>query len=78
MIGDKTFVHIQPNLYCYFIPPFSAKNKFWFNHHHYVFRADADTALVTIKDWKSDTEPGGPAGQETMLNFVEFQPYFSE
>ena len=78
MIDDKSFVWAQPNLYCRFLPPFSETNNFWFNHHHYVFEAQAETAMVTIKDWRSDSDPGGPAGQELMYNFAELQPYFAE
>ena len=78
MVNEKSFIHIQPNLYCYFIPPFSATNSFWFNHHHYVFRAKGEAATVTIMDWQNEKEPGAPIGQELMFNFVEMQPYYGE
>ena len=48
----------------------------WLNHHRIVFKATQPTAQLTISDWASDAEPGGPIGQELMCNFVEIQPYF--
>ena len=40
-------------------------------------RADGETARLTVSDWKSDTEPGGPIGQAMMFNFIELQPYLA-
>lgn len=50
----------------------------WFNHHRVMFRAKASTAQLTISDWASPTEPGGPVGQELMSNYVQVQPYYEE
>ena len=47
----------------------------WLNYHWRVFRARSSQARLVISDWASATEPGGPIGQELMLNFVELQPY---
>jgi len=41
-----------------------------------VFRAKAPTAKLTVSDWPSEKEPGGPAGREQTFNFVEIQPYW--
>jgi hypothetical protein len=76
LVQEKCFVDVRPNLYCYFIAPFSATNNFFFNFHRYVFRARTDTATVTITDWANEKDPGGPAGQQLMFNFAELQPYF--
>ena len=40
-----------------------------------VFRAKSQTAMLTVSDWQSEKEPGGPFGQEQAFNFLEIQPY---
>jgi len=40
-----------------------------------VFRAKAATATLTVSDWQSAKQAGGPAGQEQAFNFLELQPY---
>ncbi|HVV72790.1 MAG TPA: hypothetical protein VHI52_15055, partial [Verrucomicrobiae bacterium] len=40
-----------------------------------IFRAKATTARLTVSDWKTATDPGGPIGQEQAFNFIEVQPY---
>ncbi|HDY65917.1 MAG TPA: hypothetical protein ENH84_06775 [Phycisphaerae bacterium] len=57
---------------------FSGKHPYWFNYHWRVFRAKGKTAKLTLTDWESDTEPGGPVGQELMFNFIEIQPYIEK
>jgi len=47
----------------------------WINFHWRLFKANSNRAKLVISDWVTDTEPGGPVGQELMLNFVEIQPY---
>ena len=49
-----------------------------FNYHRLVFRAEGETAKLTISDWANDDTPGGPIGQEIMVNFVEIQPYLED
>lgn len=46
--------------------------------HRVVFRAKKDTATITFTDWKSPTEPGGPAGARRMVNWIGLHPYFNE
>ncbi len=77
-IPDKTFVgqvssrNSSPsNL------PFDSQHPAWFNLHRIVFRATSDEATLHISDWARPDEPGAPAGQELMINFVEAQPYFA-
>ena len=48
------------------------------NYHWRVFQAKGKTAKLTVTDWQSDKEPGGPAGQESMFNFIEIQPYMGD
>ena len=50
----------------------------WFNHHRVMFRATGTTGQLTIRDWQSADEPGGPEGQELMMNYIQLQPYFEE
>jgi len=53
------------------------KHDTWMNYHWYLFRANGDSARVTVTDWASDEEPGGPIGQQLMFNFLQVQPYFA-
>jgi hypothetical protein len=50
----------------------------WFNHHRVLFRATRSTARITISDWATPTDAGGPVGQELMFNYVQVEPYFEE
>jgi len=56
--------------------PFTREHPFYMTYHYLQFRATGSTARLTLSDWRSPTEPGGPAGQETMFSFVEIQPVF--
>jgi len=49
-----------------------------FNFFRLVFRATSETATLAISDWTSQTEPGGPAGQELTYNFIQVQPYLDD
>jgi len=68
MISDKCFTHVaavrRPNTYV--------------NWHVRTFRAQGKTATLRVSDWASDTEPGGPIGQQLMYNFIKVQPYWQE
>ncbi len=56
--------------------PFSREHPFWMTYHWLQFRATGPTARLSISDWQPDGEPGGPIGQETVINFVELQPVY--
>ena len=60
-----------------YLPPFSADNRYWFRIHQLVFRAGGPTARLVVEDWKSDSGPGGPVGQELMFNMIDVHPYFA-
>lgn len=45
------------------------------NYHWSPFRAKSTEATLTISDGSSRDAFGGAAGQETMLNFVQVEPY---
>lgn len=47
----------------------------WFNHHRVMFRATAPTATLAISDWASADKPGGPEGQELMVNYLQLEPW---
>ena len=57
---------------------FSAENPFWSNFHARLFRARNREATLTISDWLTSTDPGGPAGRELAFNFIEIQPYLEK
>lgn len=46
--------------------------------HRVIFRAKADKATITFTDWKSPTEPGGPAGARRIVNWIGLHPYYTE
>jgi hypothetical protein len=47
-------------------------------YHWLRFRAMGPTATLTLSDWTKSGEPGGPAGQQIMVNFVEIQPVLDQ
>jgi hypothetical protein len=55
---------------------FDYENRAYTTYHWYVFRAQGSEARLVISDWLSEKDPGGPVGQEVLVNFVEVQPYF--
>jgi hypothetical protein len=71
--ADRGFQHVFGN--CHPWGDFKKRNACWMNYHWRIFRAKAPTATLTVSDWKSDKEPGGPYGQELIHNFVQVQPY---
>jgi len=57
---------------------FTEAKPLWMNYHWRVFWAKSPTARLMVTDWKDGSEPGGPAGQELIFNFLELQPYLAE
>ena len=57
------------------IVPTKKKFKALVTYHWRVFRAQGETAQLSISDWASRDAPGGALGQEIMCNFVQVQPY---
>ena len=43
-----------------------------------MFRATGPSAQLTLSDWASPADAGGPAGQELMFNYLQVQPCFEE
>ena len=73
---DKEFHQLFPSrLAGHVYGPFRRENPLYVTYHRVVFRAQTAGAKLTISDWKSNAEPGGPIGQRLMHNFIEVQPY---
>ena len=71
----RSFTAVVPNCYSHRHGPYDRENKAWMNYYFRVFRARGKTANLTITDWASGREPGGPIGQELAFNFIQVQPY---
>ena len=67
-----------PNHYGSKLGKFDRDYSAYMTFHWRVFKARGETATLTISDWAAQTEPGGPVGQEIMMNFVEIEPYYPE
>jgi len=78
VLQGKSFQHVFPNCYSHNYGPYNTQHHAWMNYHWRVFRASAPQAKITLSDWASERDPGGPIGQELMFNFVEVQPYLGE
>ena len=74
-LPERCFRSVIPNNYAHQLGPFTREHRFWFNYHWMVFKARGSSARLIISDWDGD-KPGGPIGQELILNFIEVQPYY--
>lgn len=46
--------------------------------HRHVFKAAADSHVLTFRDWETPTERVGEVGRRRALNYVIFRPYYVE
>lgn len=76
--SDRCFQHVYPSSYAHSFGPYNVDHRAWLNYHRLVFRAEKETAELIISDWPNPVEPGGPAGQQIIFNFVEVKPYLWE
>ena len=76
MIPAKSFVS-EVRSYAA-IAQYAGKKPPYMNYHRLVFRAKGPTARLTISDWADGDTPGGPIGQESLVNFIEIQPYLED
>lgn len=60
------------------IGEFTPENPLYLNLHWHVFRATGTTATLRISDWRAPNDPGGPADQALMVNFVEVKPFLPD
>jgi hypothetical protein len=58
--------------------PYNRQHSFWTNYHNVVFRATADAGRLSLSDWPKGVCPEAEIGQETMLNFVQVQPWLEK
>jgi len=77
LVPEQCFTHVIANCYSHHYGPYDRKKKAWMNYHWRIFRAKARTATLTVTDWASAREPGGPVGQKLMFNYAVVQPYFA-
>ena len=75
---DKSFTRIFHNSYAHSYGQYDRDHHAWMNYHWVLFRAKGSTAMLTVFDWASPNEPGGPIGQRLMLNFLQVHPYWEE
>ncbi len=78
LIPDKTFQAMIKSCYAHRFKSFNRENPYRMNYHQRVFRAQGKTARLSLSDWASERESGGPAGEELVWNFVQVQPYFPD
>jgi len=78
IVPDRSFQHVFGNCYSHSLGRFNSEYKYWMNYHQQVFRAKAETATLTLSDWRSEGGASGPVGQQLIFNFVEVQPYYDE
>ncbi len=73
---DHLTLHaVYPSSYSHTLGEYNKDHPAFFNYYRIVFRARSQTAELTLSDWMSPENPGGPAGQETAVNYVEVQPF---
>ena len=54
------------------------KQNRWITYRVVYFRTKDKEARLTVSDWASDDDPGGPVGQQLIHNFVEVEPYLED
>ena len=75
ILEGHSFQTAYPSCYSHEHGPFNREHPAHYNYHRIVFRPKTDRAQLIVSDWRDATAPGGPAGQELALNFVEVQPF---
>jgi hypothetical protein len=76
LVPERCFDYVIGSCYAHTYGEFNADHPAWMTFHWRVFRAQGAEGTITLSDWAKPDDPGGPIGQETMLNFVEIEPYF--
>jgi hypothetical protein len=77
LVPGRGFQEVMQSQWGREVPPWSANHQPWFNYSWRLFQAKGTNATLTLSDWISESDPGGPLGQELMFNFIEVQPYFA-
>jgi hypothetical protein len=73
LLPDKSFAVVFPDA------SFVAmdQHKTWLTYYWYLFRAEGKRARVTITDWATGDQAGGPVGQQLIFNYIQVHPYFA-
>jgi hypothetical protein len=74
----KSFVFVIRSCYAHTLGDFNAQHPAWFSYVFRVFRPTGTESRITISDWSTPEQSGGPVDQELAVNFVQIQPYRSE
>jgi hypothetical protein len=77
-IKEHCFREAYPSNYAHEYGPYNRNHPAYFTYHRYVFRADSETADLTLADWEEEGVPSGPIGQRIAFNFVEVQPFLGD
>jgi hypothetical protein len=73
--ADLSFRTVYPSCYSHTLGEYNREHPAYFTYDRLVFRPRSSEATLTLSDWVSPEAPGGPAGQELAVNFVEVQPF---
>ena len=73
LLPDKSFATVFPD--ASFVS--TEEHKTWLTYYWYLFRAEGKRARVTITDWATGEQPGGPIGQQLIFNYLQVHPYFA-
>lgn len=76
IIADRSFRTTFGSCYSHVHGAFNREHPAYMNLFNITFRAQSSEAQLVISDWLRPGDPGGPAGQELLANFVEVQPYY--
>jgi hypothetical protein len=74
-VPERSFQGIFANCYSHHIEEYGDR-KTYFNFLRHVFIPRADSSRLQIRDWATGDDPGGPEGQELIVNFVQVEPFF--
>ncbi len=71
IIPDQTYMLKET-----FLPERRRQNLVFPNSQRIVFKALVPNVKLKFSDWGSNKQPGGPEGQELLLNFISLKPYY--
>ena len=72
----NSFRSVFASNYAHTLGPYNRDHPAWFAYLRIIFRPRAETAELALTDWADPHSPGGPAGGQTAVNFVQVQPYY--
>ena len=69
-VDEKCFDHLYRSIH--------TSEQMYFNYHVRRFRANAQTAKLTISDWVNPNKRGGNVGRQTGMHSIEIRPYLDD